>query len=187
MYQTTAVNKPPMETSDEAKQDELDLAKEQGQAFQKTLKYMANKESHGESKPAGNYQVSYAIEKAEGLYHKLDGALVWQEPTNENSHIEITVQDGADLRFIPGLTVQVTVLDNTGKEIGSHEQPFLWHPWLFHYGRNWVLPGDGQYTVRVHIDAPDFMRHDKKNGKRYGDPVDVEFTNVRIKTGQKIS
>jgi hypothetical protein len=159
--------------------------KEQGQAYKKALEHMANEEAHGETKSAGNYQVSYAVEKAEGMYHPKDGELVWQEPNNENVHIEIAVQDGSDLRFIPGLKVHVTVLDQNDNEIGTHPQPFLWHPWLFHYGRNWELPGDGEYTIRVHIDPADFMRHDKENGKRYAEPVDVEFSNVKIKTGQK--
>lgn len=185
MYQTTEVNKPPMKTSDEAKEEQLQMAKEQGQAYKKALEHMANEEAHGETKSAGNYQVSYAVEKAEGMYHPKDGELVWQEPDNENVHIEIAVQDGSDLRFIPGLKVHVTVLDQNDSEIGTHPQPFLWHPWLFHYGRNWELPGDGEYTIRVHIDPADFMRHDKENGKRYADPVDVEFSNVKIKTGQK--
>ncbi len=187
MYKTTKSNKPPMQSSNEAKEEQLKMAKDQGQAYQKALENMANKEAHGETKAAGNFQVSYAVEKAEGMYHKMDGSLIWKEPDQENAHIEIAVQDGADLRFIPGLNVSVTVLDNAGKEIGAHQQPFLWHPWLFHYGRNWELPGDGEYTLRVHIDAPDFMRHDKKNGQRYSNPVDVEFKNVKIKTGQKKS
>lgn len=174
-----------MKTSDEAKQKQLDMAKEQGQAYKKALEHMAKEEAHGETKPAGNYMVSYAVEAAEGTYHLMDGGLVWHEPETENAHIEIAIQDGSDLRFVPGLTVHVTVIDQYNEVIGTHQQPFLWHPWLYHYGRNWVLSGEGEYTLRVHIDAPDFMRHDKENGKRYADPVDVEFRNVRIKTGQK--
>lgn len=185
MYTTTEEHKPPMKTSDEAKQEQLEMAKEQGQAYKKALEHMATKEAHGETKPAGNYLVSYAVESAEGMYHLMDGGLVWREPKTENAHIEIAVQDGADMRFIPGLNVHVTVIDETNSEIGTHQQPFLWHPWLYHYGRNWELPGDGVYTLRVHIDAPEFMRHDKENGKRYADPVEVEFKNVSIKTGQK--
>lgn len=186
MNKTTEVKKPPMESSEEAKKEQLQLAKEQGQAYKKALEHMANKEARGETKPAGNFKVSYAVEKAEGMYHQVDGDLVWHDPADgENVHIEIAVQDGADLRFIPGLSVYATVVDKDENVVGTHQQPFLWHPWLFHYGRNWELPGEGEYTIRVHIDAPTFMRHDKKNGKRYAEPVDVEFTNVKIKTGQK--
>ncbi|MCL4302561.1 MAG: iron transporter [Anaerolineae bacterium] len=97
------------------------------------------------------------------------------------------VRDAADGRFIPGLTVYATLLDSAGREIGTHQQPFLWHPWLYHYGRNWHVPGDGQYTLRVRVEAPDFMRHDKINGQRFATPVTVEFDGVKIETGQKIS
>jgi hypothetical protein len=78
------------------------------------------------------------------------------------------------------------VIDQNGQKIGSHPQPFLWHPWLYHYGLNWTLPGDGVYTIQVHIDPPTFPRHDKKNGQRYTQPVDVSFEKVKIKTGQKV-
>lgn len=69
--------------------------------------------------------------------------------------------------------------------MGTHAQPFLWHPWLFHYGRNWQVPGDGEYTLRVRIEPPTFHRHDKRNGLRYAEPVEVEFRGVQLETGQK--
>jgi uncharacterized protein involved in high-affinity Fe2+ transport len=71
--------------------------------------------------------------------------------------------------------------------MGTHQVPFLWHPWLYHYGRNWQLPGDGEYTMRVRINAPTFMRHDPENGIRYAEPVEVEFDSVKIETGVKKS
>lgn len=117
------------------------------------------------------------------MYHLVDGELRWEEPEEENVHVEVAVRDGADGRFIPGLTVYATLIDGSGDEVGTHQQPFLWHPYLYHYGRNWVVPGDGEYTLRVQIDAPDFMRHDEVNGKRFAEPVDVEFTGVKIQTG----
>ncbi len=182
----TEFEKPPMKSSNEAKPDQLEMAREQGQMYVKALKYMTQKEAHdGSEQKAGEYVIGYAVETAEGLYHYEDSKLVWVEPQKENVHVEVSVRDGADNRFIPGLTVHVTLLDKNGKEIGSHEQPFLWHPWLYHYGRNWEVPGDGEYKMRVRIEPPKFMRHDPKNGKRYAEPVEVEFPNVKIKTGQK--
>ncbi len=41
------------------------------------------------------------------------------------------------------------------------------------------MPGDDAYTLRVRIEPPDFMRHDKINGKRFAAPVEVEFRQVR--------
>ncbi len=78
----------------------------------------------------------------------------------------------------------LTVVGPDGQEVGTERMPQLWHPWLYHYGRNWTVPGDGTYTLRVRIDPPTFPRHDKENGKRYAEAVEVEFTGVEVKTGQ---
>lgn len=185
MAKTSPARKPPAQKSSEAKPEQLKLARQQGAALQAAVDHMMKEEAQGKEKRAGEYVVGYAVEEAEGMYRFTGGTLKWMEPKRENAHIEISVRDGADKRFIPGLTVMVTVLDARGNEVGRKVHPFLWHPWLFHYGRNWTLPGDGKYTLRVHIDVPAFGRHDKKNGKRYTAPVDVEFPNVRIKTGRK--
>lgn len=185
--QRTQVRTPQMKPSDEANQEQLRLARQQGDAFQQAVDEMTRKEAHGAEQRAGDYLVGYAVEKAEGLYHLDAGQLRWQEPQKENAHLEIVVRDGADGRFIPGLTVYATLIDASGNEIGTHRQPFLWHPWLYHYGRNWVVPGDGEYTLRVKVEPPDFHRHDKTNGLRYAQTVEAEFKGVRIQTGQKRS
>jgi uncharacterized protein involved in high-affinity Fe2+ transport len=119
------------------------------------------------------------------MYMRKNGHFIWMEPDRENAHIEISVRDAADNRFIPGLDVTVTVKDKEGKQIGKRRQPFLWHPWLYHYGLNWRLPGPGKYTLEVNVKAPSFMLHDRKNGKRYLKDVDVVFKNVKIETGKK--
>ena len=43
------------------------------------------------------------------------------------------------------------------------------------------------YTLRVHVDPPMFGRHDHINGRRFREPVDVEFSGVHIETGRKKS
>jgi Fe2+ transport protein len=85
------------------------------------------------------------------------------------------------------LMVRATLIDADGNEVGTHRQPFLWRPWLYHYGRNRTVPGDGDYTLRVRVEPPEFPRHDKTNGRRFVEPVEVEFRDVAIKTGRKIS
>lgn len=185
MGYTTDVRTPPMEQSEEADQAGLDLAMKEGEAYGRTLQHMAQEVADdGGEKPAGDYLVGYAIEKAEGMYRFVDGQLRWEEPGEENLHVEVAVRDGADGRFIPGLTIHATLIDGSGQEVGTHLQPFLWHPYLFHYGRNWTVPGDGTYTLRIRIDPPEFMRHDEVNGKRFAEPVQVEFTGVKVKTGK---
>ncbi len=177
--------RPPMKPSEESTRETLNMAREQGHAYQTAAEYMMKEEAHGAEKHSGDYIVGYAVEKAEGMYMLHEGQLQWKEPTNENAHLEIVVRDAADGRFIPGLKVQATLVDRNGQEVGTHPQNFIWHPWLFHYGRNWRIPEDGVYTIRVHIDPPDFGRHDKVNGMRYAEPVDIEFPNVHLETGKK--
>ena len=187
MSQGTEHERVAVRPSDETNEEQIALAKAQGAAFQRAVETMTKQEAHGAEQHAGDYLVGYAVEHAEGMYQMRQGQLEWQDPQDENAHVEVVVRDAADGRFIPGLTVYATLLDRAGKEIGTHQQPFLWHPWLYHYGRNWRVPGDGTYTLRVRVEPPDFMRHDKINGKRFAEPVDVEFRDVTIQTGQKRS
>lgn len=177
---------PPMRPSDEAEEKTLQMAREQGLALERALKHMTEEEADdGGEKRAGDYLVGFAVEAAEGMYEMRDGTLEWKEPEDENVHVEVSVRDAADGRFIPALAVHATLIDPQGNELGTNRQPFLWHPWLYHYGRNWAVPGDGDYTLRVRIEAPTFGRHDKINGKRFQEDVEVEFTGVKIKTGRK--
>lgn len=179
---------PPMDpNTDEASKSQLELARKQGDAYGEALKLMTTKVADGgATKRAGDYVVGYAIEKAEGMYFPSDGSFEWREPAQgENLHLEVVVCDAADGRFVPCVTVEATLVDGDGNDVGTHEQPLIWHPMLYHYGRNWQVPGDGQYTLRVHVEPPRFMRHDKTNGKRFMEPVDVEFAGVQVKTGRK--
>ncbi|MGE0043301.1 MAG: iron transporter [Vicinamibacterales bacterium] len=174
-----------MRTSDEAEPRGLALARAEGQAFRATVDHMiADIADGGAITRAGEYLVGYAVEKAEGMYELRGGELQWTDPGAGNAHIEVVVCDGADGRFVPCLDVTVTVAADAGRVLGTHAQPLLWHPYLYHYGRNWTLPGDGAYTLTVHIEPPAFPRHDKVNGRRYAKAVDVTFEGVRIETGQ---
>ena len=174
-----------MEPSDEASESQLDLARDQGAAVERALKHMTEEvATDGGETRAGDYLVGYAVEEAEGMYRLRDGELVWEEPGDENLHVEVSVRDGSDGRIVPGLDVTATLVGPDGEEVGTHAQPFVWHPWIHHYGRNWVVPRDGTYTIRVRIEAPDFPRHDKTNGKRFAEAVEVEFDDVTVETGQ---
>jgi hypothetical protein len=178
----TERNKPPVVTSDEATQDELDMARHQGDVFGDALDHMITSVAdRGEEIHAGPYLVSYAIEEAEGMYEPDEnGELVWQEPENENVHLEVSVRDAADGRFIPELTVHARLINSRGVDVGMHRQHFIWHPWVYHYGRNWHVEKSGDYSLEVRIEAPTFARHDKKNGKRYAEDVEVTFSPVKI-------
>lgn len=181
MSQTTPAHTPRMAASDEANEQRIDMARRQGDEYQKALKHMATEVADvGGEQHAGDYIVAYAIERPEGMYHLEGGELVWREPEGYNAHLEISVRDAADNRFIPGLSVHVRAIDSSGSDVGKHEIPFVWHPWLYHYGRNWSFPSSGAYTLEVEIDAPKFPRHDEMNGKRFADSVSVVFENVTV-------
>lgn len=82
--------------------------------------------------------------------------------------------------FIPGLKVHVRVIDGDGQTRADATLPFLWHPWLYHYGSNFTLPMGSTVTVEIQIDAPEFPRHDEKNGKRFTEDLFVRFEDVEL-------
>jgi len=173
--------------SDEATQPQLDLARDQGKAFNRALKAMSEMDAHGQLRNVEDYLVGYEVESAEGMYFLNDGQLQWNDPQQNNAHLEVVVCDANDGRFIPGLQVHARITDGGDREIISEDLRFLWHPWLYHYGRNIRIPGSGTYKLYVSIEAPDFPRHDRLNGHRYAHPVEVSFDKVTIKAGQKHS
>ncbi|MBY0226009.1 MAG: iron transporter [Hyphomicrobium sp.] len=178
---------PSGQPSDEADKKQLEMAKEEGEAYHRSLLYMANEVADtGGQQHCGDYIVAYALEKAEGMYvlHS-EGKFEWVEPSEENCHLEISVSDAGDKRFIPHLYIEARLTASDGEQMGPFEMPFLWHPGLFHYGRNIRVPGAGCYTLHVRIAPPHFMRHDRTNGQRYAHTVCAEFKQVPIKTGQE--
>jgi hypothetical protein len=181
----TADSLPPMEPdTSEASAPQLDLAREQGDAYGRALQHMIEDVAHdGGETEVGHYRIGYAVEEAEGMYEWTGGGLAWHEPDGENVHVEVAVRDAADGRFVPGVRVIATLVAPDGNEVGTHEQPLMWHPMIYHYGRNWTVPADGEYTLRVRVEPPAFMRHDEVNGKRFTEPVEVEFTGVKVERG----
>jgi hypothetical protein len=181
------MSKPPEKPSDEADRQQLEMARQEGEAYRRSLLYMVNEVADtGGQKEAGDYVVAFAQERAEGMYRlRGEGELEWVEPGDENCHLEIAVMDGGDHRFVPYLDIEATLIAEGGERVGPFPVPFLWHPGLYPYGRDVKVPGDGRYTLHVKIAAPTFMRHDKVNGRRYARTVEVEFEGVEIRTGRE--
>ncbi|MEU4214139.1 iron transporter [Actinoplanes sp. NPDC026623] len=176
----------PMRPSNEATAEQLDVARREGDAYGKALRAMAA-EDGAATAGAGDYVVAFVNEEAEGMYAPQDGHLIWREAAEDaNVHLEVAVADAGDGRFVPGLSVRVEMLHD-GSPLLSADLPFLWHPFLHHYGCNAQLPGTGPYDVTVHIDPPTYMRHDPVNGARYADPVEVHFDKVTFSNGRKPS
>lgn len=172
--------------SDEADKQQLELAQKAGRAYREALDYMIDEVAdNGAVQPGGDYLVAIAQERAEGMYHLKGEELVWEEPDEENCHLEVGVADSFDQRFIPGLEIKATVSKAGGETVAQFDVPFLWHPGLYHYGRNIKIPASGKYDVTVEIAPPKFMRHDQTNGKRYAKPVRVTFKDFEMSTGQE--
>lgn len=173
--------------SDEADSKQLAMARDEGAAYQRSLTYMVEEVADsGGRQRIGDYIVAYAQERAEGMFLlKSEGQLDWAGPGDANCHLEVSVSDAADRRFIPALDIDATLIPSKGTPIGPLKVPFVWHPGLYHYGVNVKLPGDGRYTLRIRIKPPTFMRHDEINGRRYAKTVEAEFKDVEIKTGRE--
>ncbi|MFY1636789.1 iron transporter [Solwaraspora sp. WMMB335] len=183
---TTPSAQPPMRASNEATEEQLAVARRQGQAYTNAVRAMAEEEG-AVSRRAGDYLVAFVNEEAEGMYELSDGELFWREAAPEaNVHLEVAVADAADGRFVPGLDVQIAV-SRDGRPVVAAGLPFLWHPFLHHYGGNAAVPGPGPYDVTVRIAPPEFMRHDPVNGRRYAAPVEVRFDQVTFANGRKTS
>jgi hypothetical protein len=175
-----------MSPSNEAEEDQLDVARQEGDAYARALLAM-DEESGATLRRAGQYLVAFVQEDAEGMYGFEGSELVWYEaPEEANAHFEIAVADSADGRFVPGLEISLSVLEGD-REVIRTELPFLWHPFLHHYGINARVPGEGPYTVRAVIEPPRYLRHDPVNGKRYPEQVEVEFENQHFTPGRKPS
>jgi hypothetical protein len=176
----------PLEPSEEADERQIELARKAGDVYLEAADYMIEEVANtGARREVGDYVVGFAQEEAEGMYRIEDGNLAWEEPAaGKNCHLEVLVASAADGRFLPEMTVQATLDDADGNTVGPEDIPFVWHPGLYHYGRNLELPGDGTYTLTVEVEPAAFPRHDEQNGDRYDEPLEVRFEDVDIETGE---
>ena len=168
---------------------EQGLAKLPGDAYTHTLKDMYKQATDGKDQVVGDYFVACAIEYAEGWWlYKGDQFRYASENDmsgKTNGHLEVAVCDAKTIRFLPDLDVTATVLDDRGNKVGTMNEPFMWHPWLYHYGENWRVPKTGHYKVHVHFEPPSYRRYGKTYGKQFTKPEDLDFDDMVIKTGQK--
>lgn len=166
------------------------LAVAQGTALRRAFLAMTTDTAvDGASVRIGDVVLAYAVEFAEPYWVRDGDALVYfhrpEESAETNAHVEVAVLDAQSGRFLPELSVTATLIDADGNTVGTHAQPFMWHPWLHHYGENWRIPGAGRYRLRVHVDPPKWPRMDRALGNRFATPIDFEFSDVKLLTGQK--
>lgn len=157
------------------------LRREQGEAYQRALEYMQTETACAQTE-ADDYIITLACEEAEGMYHKqADGSLEWTIPAPEdNQHVEVAVQSKLDKRFMPGLDISCKLFDDKGELVGEKVQPYIWHPFLDHYGINWKIPGEGDYTAEITIKQPTFCRHDEFIGKLFQRDVTVKLGPIHL-------
>ena len=136
----------------------------------------------------GDYLIAYLVERARELQYLNEGeGPQIEKPQNENAYIGIAVHSASDLHFIKKLIVMVTVIDEMGTVIGKQQHLYHPRPGLHNYGMNWILPGDGLYSIRVRIETPDLKWGGDMKDNDPPEVVEVEFPHVMIQTGQHIS
>jgi hypothetical protein len=148
--------------------------------------YSFQKDAYMGQRIEGDYLIAYLVEKARELQYLKEGQ-VMEKPQNENAYIGIAVHSASDLHFIKKLIVMVTVIDERGTVIGKQQHLYHPRPRLHNYGMNWILPADGLYTIRVHIENSDLKWERDMKDNNPPEVVEVEFPHVMIQTGQHIS
>ena len=159
------------------------LARKEGAAVGSSVDRAVRKpRSVGYQRRSGDYNVAVIVSHASSFWDMQDGELVYSTPDSGTAtyHIDVSIRDVATGRLIPGLNVRATLVNSRKREAGTFVLPFMWHPWMNHYGMNVVVPASGRYTIRVRADAPAFRRYGTGALKKFNRSVDVDVQNVRF-------
>jgi uncharacterized protein involved in high-affinity Fe2+ transport len=160
------------------------LARAEGDAIDRPIaELLRSADASGSQVRSGDYKVAVVVQAARGAWADRNGDLSY-ESANDNigpiAHLDVSIRDAITGRFIPGLRVRATILDSHKREIDTYAAPFMWHPWMNHYGLNVPVPGKGRYTVRIRADAPAFRRFGSTALRKFNKDVDVTVRNVRF-------
>ena len=167
----------------------MELAASEGSALDLPLAGMLrDPDASGSQIRSGDYKVSVVVQRARGDWEDRDGKLMFISPDSDIgpiAHMDVLVRDAASGRLVPGLSVRATILDSRKRAIDTYSMPFMWHPWMSHYGLNVPVPGNGRYTVRVRAEAPGFRRYGSSALKKFNKAIDAEVRGVRFVTAEK--
>lgn len=169
---------------------EQGLASGIGHAYKNALKEMFRRSSAGKDTVSGDYLVAFADEYAEAYWYynknkKLTYMVSQVQSSATNAHVEVAICDAKTGRFMHDLTVSTTLYYKDG-ELGTGDEPFMWHPWLYHYGANWRVPRSGrQYRLHVEAQPPVHRRYGRVFGRQFTRPAVADFSGVLIRTGEK--
>lgn len=164
---------------------EQQLAIKQGEAYTEALQYLKSLQTHAETE-AGDYIVTILSEKAVGFYAvQPEGDTQWELPlASQNLYIKIVVRDKIDLRLIPSLKIYCHLMDASGNPVADQETPFVWHPFLYHYGDNFEVPQEAEYMVEIIIEKPKFKRYDENVGDRYKEDETIKLGPLHLVPGR---
>lgn len=174
------------------------LVRDQGMAYGRSYDMLMADDPHAEIE-VDDYVVTASFEPAEGMYvPSADGALRWATPRpDDNQHFEVIVRDRRDGRFLPELDVHLRLYRAAGDGHGQGRPatdgepvvdthvPFIWHPFVLHYGLDGTIPGEGDYVAEISIPRPPWNRHDEVRGERYVRDVTVRVGPVHLEPGIK--
>ena len=167
----------------------INLARREGEVVDRPLSDMLHSTGvSGSEVSSGGYKVAVVIQRSRGYWEARDRRLGYVDldrSLGPSVHIDVSIRDVTTGRFVPGLRVRASILNSRKKEIDTYAMPFMWHPWMNHYGLNVPEPGPGRYTIRVRADGPAFRRYGSTALKKFNRPIDVEVRDVRfVTTGQ---
>ncbi len=163
----------------EKRQEEL--AKKLGDSLVNALNAAIEDRVHT-SKRTGDYIVTVAVELADGKYERQsNGELDWETPEQYGTmHVSVFIQDRDFKQFVPYLEVSTRTYDKTGKVVNESVAPFIWNPYVYHYGYDTMFLEDGEYYIEVTIKSPKFDAEHFGHGKRYTDDVVVRMSALEI-------
>ena len=153
------------------------LARREGTAMDRPLRDLARRtDVSGSQIRSGDYEVAVVVQRARGYWEARDGKLRYRRADNNVgpiAHIDVSIRDATTGRFLPDLKVRATVLNSRNKEIDTYVLPFMWHPWMNHYGLDVAEPGPGRYAIRVRAEPPAFRRYGSTALRKFNQPINV--------------
>jgi len=165
------------------------LARDEGAVVDRPLSaLLRDGDVSGSQVRSGDYKVTVLVREARGYWNVRNGSLGFVDPNSSVgpvAHLDVIVRDATTGRFVPGLKVRATILNSRKKEVDTYPMPFMWHPWVNHYGLSVPMPGSGRYTVRVRTDAPAFRRYGSTALKKFNRAVDVSVRGVSFAKVEK--
>lgn len=167
----------------------IELARQEGIAVERSLTGILREANvSGSQRRSGDYNVAVVVQNPRGSWEQRNGKLIYARPDSDIgpiSHIEVSIRDATTGRLLPGLNVHASIVDSRKRAINTYPMPFMWHPWMNHYGLDVAVPGKETYTIRVRADAPSFRRYGGTALRKFNRAIDVEMRGVRFATVER--